>query len=271
MTKPESKSNTLSGTTKAKTTIKKKVGKPKLLLTLPTPANGKSPYLDLENRIDVDVLFRPFFNVEGVSSNNFRKQKLNLKEVTAMILTSKGAIDHLFRLIDELKFKISPDLKYFCKSEAVALYLQKFITFRKRKVFFPKSGKMPEFMEILKKHKEKEKFMYCSSDNTHDRLSNYLAENDFTYQKAVLFEIIPSQEVIDLKKDSWDCIVFFSPNAVKIFLDHQDFFMNSNLKIAAFGPATVEELENNDITVELVAPTPEYPSMCSLLESYYKK
>ncbi len=271
MAKQVSKSNTKTGTKKSRTTVKKVVGKPKVLLTLPTPANGKSPYLDLENKLDIDVLFRPFFNVEGVSSNEFRKQKLELKNVTAMVITSKSAIDHLFRLVDELKIKLSPDLKYFCKSETVALYLQKFIVFRKRKVFYTKNGKMAQFFELLDKHSEAENFMYCSSDNTHDRLAQHLNCDDFNHQKAVLFNIVPSQEVIDLKKDTWDCIVFFSPNAVKIFLDHQDFFINKNLKIAAFGPATVEELENNDIKVDLVAPTPKFPSMSALLESYYKK
>ncbi len=253
-----------------KTTINKSTTKPKLLLTLPTPKDGKSPYLDLSNKCDVEVIFKPFFNIEGVTTNNFRKQKLNLLEVTAIVVTSKSSVDHLFRLIEELKFKISEDLKYFCKSEAIALYLQKFIQYRKRKVFFPKSGRMPEFFDLLEKHMDSEKFMYCSSDNTHDRLYKFFEDKDFDFQKATLFNIVPSPEVIELKKARWDCIVFFSPNAVKIFLDHQGFFSHKNLKIAAFGPATVEELENNNIEVTHCAPCSKYSSMYDLLESVYK-
>ncbi len=264
------KSTTNSASKTKKTTINKSTKRPKLLLTLPTPKDGKSPYLDLSSKCDVEVIFKPFFIIEGVTTNNFRKQKLNLNEVTAIVLTSKSAVDHLFRLIEELKFKISEDLKYFCKSEAIALYLQKFIQYRKRKVFFPKTGKMPEFFELLDKNKDAEKFMYCSSDNTHDRLYKFLEDQEFEFQKAVLFNIVPSQEAIELKKARWDCIVFFSPNAVKIFLDHQDFFAHKNLKIAAFGPATKEELENNDITVDYCAPCDKFASMYDMLEHVYK-
>ncbi len=271
MGKSLSKKATAKGIkTEKKTTVRKSTKQPKLLLTLPTPKDGKSPYLDLANKCNVEVIFKPFFLIEGVTSNNFRKQKLDLKEVTAIVLTSKSAVDHLFRLIEELKFKISEDLKYYCKSETVALYLQKFINYRKRKVLYPSTGKMPEFFELLEKGADKEKFMYCSSDNTHDRLHRFLEEGDFTFQKAVLFNIVPSREAVALKKDRWDCIVFFSPNAVKIFLDHQDFFTHKNLKIAAFGPATKEELENNDVVVDYCAPCDRFSSMYDLLEHTYK-
>ncbi len=271
MGKPVSrKSTTKNSASTKKTTINKATNKPKLLLTLPTPRDGKSPYLDLSNKCDVEVIFKPFFNIEGVTSNNFRKQKLNLQNTTAIILTSKSAVDHLFRLVEELKFKISEDLKYFCKSETIALYLQKFIQYRKRKVFYTNNGKMAQFFELIEKNKDSERFMYCSSDNTHDRLYKFLEDNKLDFQKAVLFNIVPSPEVIELKKARWDCIVFFSPNAVKIFLDHQDFFSHKNLKIAAFGPATVEELENNDIEVTYCAPCEQYSSMYDLLEKEYK-
>ncbi len=264
------KSTSSRSKTARKTTIRKSTKEPKLLLTLPTPKDGKSPYLDLANKCNVEVIFKPFFKIEGVTANNFRKQNLGLDEVTAMIITSKSAVDHLFRLVEDLKFKISENLKYFCKSETVALYLQKFINYRKRKVFFPKNGKMDQFFELLEKHKENENFMYCSSNNTHDRLSKFLKTGDFQFQKAVLYNIVPSLEVIELKKDRWDCIVFFSPNAVKIFLDHQDFFTHKNLKIAAFGPATKEELASNDIEVDFCAPCDRFSSMYDLLEYSYK-
>ncbi len=270
MGKSVSKQSTKKRTSTTKTTINKSTKKPKILLTLPTPKDGKSPYLDLSSKCNVEVIFKPFFNIEGVTTNNFRKQKLDLNKVTAIVVTSKSAVDHLFRLIEELKFRISDDLKYFCKSEAIALYLQKFIQYRKRKVFFAKNGKMDQFFELLEKYKDSESFMYCGSDNTHDRLYQFFGDNDFNYQKATLYNIVPSAEVIELKKDRWDCIVFFSPNAVKIFLDHQDFFTHKNLKIASFGPATKEELENNDIEVEYCAPCSQYSSMYDLLEDVYK-
>lgn len=236
-----------------------------ILVTLPKPASEKSPYFTLAEKYNLKLDFRAFIHVEGVPARDFRKQKINLKDYTAIIITSRNAADHFFRICEEMRYEVPSDLKYFCLSETIALYLQKYIQYRKRKIFFGKQTAQ-DLEEVLQKHAD-ERFLYPCSDVAGEETQNWLQENGYNFTPAVLFRTVVS-DLSDLKEVFYDIIVFFSPSSVQSLFENFPDFQQNDTRLAAFGPATQQALLDRDLILDIVAPTPEAPSMTMAVEQY---
>ena len=239
-----------------------------LLISMPEPIDGKSPYLELKDKYKVQVSFRPFIHLDPVTAKEFRQNKINILDHTAIILTGRTTIDHLFRLLTEMRLEMPPTMKYFCASEAIALYLQKFITYRKRKVFYPKA-KDTDFYEILLKHKN-ENYFFPRSNVNQNELSDYLKEHKLKYAEAVIYKTA-SSDLTDLAHVKFDIIAFFSPSDIKSVYDNFPDFEQGNTRIAAFGPATGQAVRDAGLRIDIEAPTPQAPSLKMALEEYIKK
>lgn len=240
----------------------------KILVSQPKPTEVKSPYFDLAESNNVKIDFRPFIQVEGVSAKDFRKQKINFLDHTAVIFTSRTAIDHFFRLRDELRCVIPDTMKYFCISEATAFYLQKYIVYRKRKIFHS-TGKFPDLVEVLKKHKD-ENFLVPLSDIHKQEIPTLLTKGKFTYSKAVLYNTV-SSDLSDVKANDYDILVFFSPSGITSLLQNFPDFEQNDIKIASFGPATAKAVKDAGLRLDIQAPMPQAPSMTMALEQFIKK
>ncbi len=249
-----------------KGTEKKEVKVSRILITQPRPETDKSPYFDLAKKYNLQLDFHPFIRVEGISGKEFRKQRINIPDFTAIIFTSRYAVDHFFRICEELKVKVSQDMKYFCVAEAVALYLQKFILYRKRKVFFSADGSMGGLKEIITKHKN-EKYILPVSDNGKNDIALHLAKQNIEYADATLYRMV-SNDIKDVMKDGYDLIVFFSPFSVRTLFDHDPKFKQNGTMIGAFGPTTSKAVEDNGMRLDIKAPAPNAPSMVSALELF---
>ena len=239
-----------------------------ILVTLPRPENDKSPYFALANKYNLKIDFRAFIHVEGVPARDFRKEKINLADFTAVIFTSRNAADHFFRICEEMRYEVPADLKYFCLSETIALYLQKYIQYRKRKIFFGKQTAQ-DLEEVLKKH-AKEKFLYPCSDVASEETQNWLLENGYNFTPAVLFRTVVS-DLSDLADVFYDLIVFFSPSSIQSLYENFPDFKQNDTRIAAFGPTTHQAIADRNLTLDIAAPTPESPSMTMAVEHYIKK
>jgi uroporphyrinogen-III synthase len=237
-----------------------------VLITQPRPDTDKSPYYDLAKKYDLKLEFHPFIRVEGLSGKDFRKQRVDVMEHSAIIFTSRNAVDHFFRICEELKVKVSQDMKYFCITEAVALYLQKFILYRKRKVFFSADGSTDGLMEVIGKHKT-EKFILPTADNGKNDIAQYLANNNIAFSEATLYRTV-SNDIAPVMKDAYDMIVFFSPFSVQTLFDHDPKFHQNGTLIGAFGPTTSKAIEDAGLRLDVKAPAPNAPSMVSALEQY---
>lgn len=239
-----------------------------ILITQPRPEGDKSPYFDLGKKYNVKIDFRPFIHVEGVAARDFRKEsKVNPAEFTAVIFTSRNAIDHYFRICEEMRIEVSPDMKYFCVSESTALYLQKYIQYRKRKVFFGKQTSK-DLVDLLKKHKD-EKFLFPCTDVHKEDIPVFLAENKFNFAEAVIYKTVCS-DLSDLADVKYDMLAFFSPSGIKsLFLNFPDF-VQENTRIAAFGPTTCKAVIDAGLELNVQAPTPNAPSMTMAIEEYIK-
>lgn len=258
---------------KAKSSKKKteEVKVNKVLITQPKPQTDKSPYFDLAKKYGLELEFHPFIKVEGVSGKDFRKQKVDVSSYTAVVFTSRKAIDHFFRICEELKVKVSQDMKYFCSTEAVALYLQKFILYRKRKVFFSADGSIAGLQEVINKHKQKERFIVPTSDNGKHEIAVYLEDEGADYVEANLYRTVATDIEPVMKDHNFDVIVFFSPNSVNTLFEHDPKFKQNGTLIGAFGPTTSKAIEDAGLRLDIKAPAPNAPSMISALEQYLKK
>jgi len=236
-----------------------------ILVTLPRPENEKSPYFTLAKKYNLKLDFRAFIHVEGVPARDFRKEKINLADFTAIIFTSKNAVDHFFRICEEMRYDVPADLKYFCLSETIALYLQKYIQYRKRKIFFGKQTAQ-DLEEILKKH-AKEKFLFPCSNVTGEETQYWLTENGYNFTPAVLFKTVVS-DLSDLKEVFYDIIVFFSPSSVQSLFDNFPDFEQNDTRLAAFGTSTHQAILDRGLILDIAAPTPEAPSMTMAVEQY---
>lgn len=236
-----------------------------ILITQPKPESDKSPYYDLAKKHNVALEFYPFIRVEGLSAKEFRKQKLDLAEFPAVILVSRNAVDHFFRICEEMKFKVSQDMKYFCATEAVALYLQKFILYRKRKVFFSPDGTSEGLVDVLMKYKDRERFMLPVSENTKNDLSPLLIEKGFNFSEAVLYRTV-SNEVDSVLKKDFDVIVFFSPFSVDTLFHNDPKYKQNGTLIGAFGHTTSKAVEDAGLKLAIKAPAPNAPSMVAALD-----
>ncbi|MDR0803138.1 uroporphyrinogen-III synthase [Fluviicola sp.] len=238
-----------------------------ILVSQPKPEGDKSPYFDLAEKYKLKIDFRPFIHVEGVSVQEFRSQKIDFKEHTAVILTSKTAVDHFFRIAEEIRFEVPDAMKYFCISEAVALYLQKYVTYRKRKIFFGKQT-IEDLIEPIKKHKG-EKFLLPCTDILRDKIPMTLEEAKIPFTKAMLYRTVAS-DLSDLEDVYYDMLVFFSPGGIEsLFKNFPDFKQNKTL-IAAFGPTTANAVVKNNLRLDVHAPMPNAPSMTAAIENYIK-
>ncbi len=238
-----------------------------ILITQPKPETDKNPYFELAKKYNLKIDFRPFIHVEGVSGKDFRKEKISFSDYTAVIFTSRNAIDHYFRVAEEMRFEVPIDMKYYCVSESTALYLQKYIQYRKRKIFFGKQTSA-ELTDVLKKHKA-EKFLFPCSDVHKEDIPVFLSQNGFNFIEAVIYKTVCS-DLSDLRDVNYDVIAFFSPSGIKsLYLNFPEFKQN-NTRIAAFGPTTHRAVLDAGLKLDIQAPMPKSPSMTMALEDYIK-
>src|ERR1700749_2662592 len=216
----------------------------KVLITQVRPEGEKSPYFDLAKKFGIELHFNPFIVVEGIPSKDFRKQKVDIASYTAVIFTSRNSIDHFFRICDEMKVSVSQDTKYFCITEAVALYLQKFILYRKRKVFYGADGSNKNLFDVINKHKENEKFLYPTSQSQQDNeIINWLKHNNCGFATPFMYRTI-SNDVKDIfDKSEYDIICFCTPSGVKSLFDNYPKYKQNGTKIGAFGSNTSRAVE----------------------------
>ena len=240
----------------------------KILITQPRPENEKSPYFDLAKKYNIDLVFHPFIRLEGIPAREFRKQKIDIPSFSAVIFTSRNAIDHFFRICEEMKVTISQETKYFCITEAVALYLQKFILYRKRKVFYGADGTNKSMFDVINKHKENEKFLYVCSENQQDNeIVNWLKNNKCGFALAFMYRTI-SNEIAPVMDAQYDIICFFTPTGVKSLFDNIPSFQQLETAIGAFGNNTSKAVEDAGMSLEIKAPAPQTPSMVAALEQF---
>jgi len=238
-----------------------------ILISQPEPENGKSAYYDLAKKHKLKIDFRPFIHVEGLKWKDFRrKNRVNLLDFSSVIFTSKNAISHFFRVCEESKTEMPASTKYFCRSEAIGLYLQKYIQYRKRKVFYGK-GSYDGLQKILEKHKATEKFLVpCSNVNTRS-FPEYLTKAEFDHTEANIYNTV-SSDLSDLENIFYDMIVFFSPLGLKSLFENFPDFEQNDTRLAVFGPATAKCMEDYSLRIDIRAPAPESPSMTMAIEKY---
>ncbi|WP_067144828.1 uroporphyrinogen-III synthase [Pseudotamlana agarivorans] len=239
-----------------------------ILVSQPEPKIENSPYFDLQQKQRVKIDFRPFIHVEGVSAKEIRQQKIDLKNYTAIILTSRNAVDHFFRIADEMRFKVPDTLKYFCQSEAVAYYLQKYVVYRKRKIYVGKRT-FSELSPLIKKYKD-EKFLLPNTDKVKPEVPNTLDALGVDWKQATFYKTVVS-DLSDLADVSYDVLVFFSPSGIESLFQNFPDFKQNDTRIAVFGNTTIKAVEEKGLRVDIAAPTPETPSMTMALEKYIEK
>ncbi len=240
----------------------------KILVSQPKPSSEKSPYYDIATRFNVELVFRPFIKVEGLSSLEFRQQKINILNYTAVVFTSRHAIDHYFSLAKELRVVIPDDMKYFCVTESIALYIQKYVQYRKRKVFFGSTGKIDDLLPTMIKHKS-EKYLVPMSDVHNDDIKNLLDSKKLTHTECVMYRTVSndfSEE--EVKSFDYDMLIFFSPSGIQSLLKNFPDFNQGNVAIATFGPATSRAVKDAGLRLDLEAPSEKYPSMTGALQHY---
>ena len=244
------------------------IHKKKVLITQPRPDSDKSPYFELSRKFDVELDFCPFIRLEAISAKEFRKQKIDIQNHTAVIFTSRNAIDHFFRVCEEMKVSVSQDTKYFCITEAVALYLQKFILYRKRKVFYGADGSNKSLFDVINKHKSNEKFLYVCSENQQDsEITGWLKSNNCDFSLAFMYRTA-SNDVKEVLRKEYDVICFFTPSGVRSLFDNLPKFKQNGTVIGAFGNNTSKAAEEAGLTLTIKAPEPQAPSMVAALEKY---
>ncbi len=239
-----------------------------ILVSQPEPKMENSPYQNLVDRTKVKIDFRSFIHVEGAAAKEVREQKIDLKNYSAIILTSRNAVDHFFRVAEEMRYKIPDTLKYFCLSEAVAFYLQKYVIYRKRKIYVGKRT-IQDLVGILKKHKN-ERFLLPSSDKLMDQIPEELDKLEIKWDSATFFRTVIS-DLSDLADVKYDILVFFSPSGIESLFQNFPEFQQNETSIAVFGNTTMQAAKEKSLRIDIQAPTPESPSMSMALEKYIKE
>ncbi len=239
----------------------------KILVSQPKPSDSKSPYFDIAERHNVEIVFRPFIKVEGLSAKEFRQQKISIPEYTAIIFTAKTAIDSFFHICEEMRIVIPETMKYFCTTEAIALYLQKYTVYRKRKIFHGETGKLddPALVACMNKHC-KEKFLYAVSD-VHKDGACPLDNTKIKYSKAVMYRTVSNDFTADEPFD-YDVLIFFSPAGIDSLLKNFPDFKQGDIRIGVFGVATAKAVTDAGLRLDFQAPNPKTPSMVSALDAY---
>ena len=239
-----------------------------ILVSQPKPESDKSPYFELAEKHKIKIDFRPFIHVEGVEAQEFRTQRINLPEHTAVILTSRNAADHFFRICEEMRVTVPDSMKYFCVSEAIAYYLQKYVVYRKRKIFHGKQT-FSDLMSLLKKHKQ-EKFLLPCSDLYKESTIETMDNSGLDYSKAILYKTVCS-DLSDLDDVVYDILVFYSPSGITSLFQNFPGFEQNKTRIAAFGPTTTKAVKEGGLTLNIGAPVAKAPSMTMALDQYIQE
>lgn len=243
----------------------------KVLVSQPKPASEKSPYYDIAEKYGVKIDFRPFIKVESLSAKEFRQQKISVLDHTAVIFTSRHAIDHFFHLCTELRVTIPETMKYFCVTEAVALYIQKYVQYRKRKIFFGNTGKIDDLIPSIVKHKT-EKYLVPMSDVHNDDVKNLLDKNKIQHTEAVMYRTVSND--FDFAADEafdYDMLVFFSPAGISALKKNFPDFDQKEIKIGTFGSTTAQAVRDAGLRLDLEAPSVQAPSMTAALDMFIKE
>ena len=241
----------------------------KILVSQPKPSSDKSPYFDIERKHGVEIVFRPFIKVESLTPKEFRAQKIDILSHTAVIFTSRHAIDHFFQLCKEMRVAIPEDMKYFCITETVALYIQKYVQYRKRKVFFGSTGKIDDLVPQMVKHKN-ERYFIPQSDVHSDEIHNLLESKKLQFTQGVMYRTVSNDFTADEPFD-YDMLIFFSPSGINALLKNFPNFEQGDIAIGTFGVNTAKAAKEAGLTVQLEAPTPQYASITSALADYVKR
>ena len=240
----------------------------KILVSQPKPTSEKSPYIDIAREFGIDLVFRPFIKVEGITAKEFRQQKISLLNYTAVVFTSRHAIDNYFKLAKLLRVTIPEDMKYFCVTETIALYIQKYVQYRKRKVFFGNTGNVADLVPTMVKHKT-EKYLVPVSDVHNNTLAQLLDAKKLTHTECVMYRTVSNDFTLEeVESFDYDMMIFFSPTGIKSLTKNFPNFEQGDIRIATFGPATAKEVAAHGLRLDLEAPTPEYPSMTAALRAY---
>src|SRR5688500_17818875 len=242
----------------------------KVLITQPKPESDKSPYFDLARKYSVELIFHPFIKLEPIPAREFRKQKIDIAQYSAVIFTSRNAIDHFFRMCEEMKVIIAQDTKYFCITESVALYLQKFILYRKRKVFYGSDGTNKSLFDVINKHKENERFLYVCSENQQDNeIVGWLKSHSCEFQLAFMYRTVSNNiKEIMPDADDFDVICFFTPSGIKSLFDNYPKFRQNGMYIGTFGSNTCKAAEEAGLQLDIKAPAPQSTSMVAALDKF---
>ena len=242
----------------------------KILVSQPKPTSEKSPYFDIAREFGVELVFRPFIKVEGLTAKEFRQQKVSILNYTAIVFTSRHAIDNFFKLSKELRITIPEDMKYFCVTETIALYIQKYVQYRKRKVFYGTTGKIVDLVPLMVKHKT-EKFLVPMSDVHNNSVTELLDAKKLEHKECVMYRTVSNDFTPEeVEQFDYDMLMFFSPAGLNALTKNFPDFEQGDIRIAAFGPATAKEVTDRGLRLDLKAPTPEFPSMTGALKDYLK-
>lgn len=240
----------------------------KILVSQPKPASEKSPYFDIAKRFGVELVFRPFIKVEGLTPKEFRQQKINILDYTAVVFTSRHAIDNFFSLAKEMRVTIPEDMKYFCVTETISLYIQKYVQYRKRKVFFGNTGKIDDLIPHMIKHKT-EKYLVPMSNVHNDAVSDLLESKKLTHKECVMYRTVSNDFTAEeIKTFDYDMLIFFSPAGIESLIKNFPDFDQKHIAIATFGPATAKAVKEAGLRLDLEASSEKYPSMTSALLHY---
>ena len=242
----------------------------KILVSQPKPTSEKSPYFDIAREFGVELVFRPFIKVEGLTAKEFRQQKVSILNYTAIVFTSRHAIDNFFKLSKELRITIPEDMKYFCVTETIALYIQKYVQYRKRKVFYGTTGKIVDLVPLMVKHKT-EKFLVPMSDVHNNSVTELLDAKKLEHKECVMYRTVSNDFTPEeVEQFDYDMLMFFSPAGLNALTKNFPDFEQGDIRIAAFGPATAKEVTDRGLRLDLKAPTSEFPSMTGALKDYLK-
>ena len=240
----------------------------KILVSQPKPTSEKSPYFDIASKFDVELVFRPFIKVEGMSAKEFRTQKINILDYTAIVFTSRHAIDHFFTLAKELRVNIPEDMKYFCVTETIALYIQKYVQYRKRKVFFGTTGRVDDLIPTMVKHKN-EKYLVPMSDVHNDSLTLLLDSKKLNHKECIMYRTVSNDFTPEeVENFDYDMLIFFSPSGIESLTKNFPDFQQGDIAIATFGPATAQAAKDAGLRLDIEAPNEKYPSMTGALQHY---
>ena len=243
----------------------------KILISQPKPTSEKSPYFDIAEKYNVEFVFRPFIKVEGLEPKEFRAQKINILDFTAIVFTSRHAIDNFFTLAKQMRITIPEDMKYFCVTETISLYIQKYVQYRKRKVFFGTTGKIDDLLPTMVKHKT-EKYLVPMSDVNSGSVAKLLESKKLQHRECVMYRTVSNdfteQEVKDF---DYDMLVFFSPSGIESLTKNFPSFNQGKVAIATFGPATAKAAQDAGLRLDLEAPSKQYPSMTGALQHYLEE